>query len=62
MNTNFEYNRFHAQSKIRKLQQEGMLSQQLKRLKESKTSPVSTKKMRQWVQSLRLKLFLLAFS
>jgi len=62
MNTNFEYNRFHAQSKIRDLRQEGMLNQKLKRMKEQKTSPVSTKKTRQWVQSLRLKLFRLAFS
>ena len=62
MNTNFEYYRFHAQSKIRELQQEGMLSQQLKRSKEPKTSPASTKKMRKWLQSLKLKLFRLAYS
>ena len=62
MNTNFEYNRFHAQSKIRELQREGMLSQQLKRLEEPKTSPASTKKTRQWFQSLKLKLFRLAYS
>lgn len=62
MNTNFEYNRFHAQSKIRELQQEGMLSQQLKRSKEQKTSPASTKKTRQWLQSLKLKLFRFAYS
>ncbi|PWB77271.1 MAG: hypothetical protein C3F07_02390 [Anaerolineales bacterium] len=62
MNTNFEYNRFHAQSKIRDLQREGMLNQELKRLKEQKTSPISIKKTRQWVQTLSLKLFRLAFS
>ena len=62
MNTNFEYNRFHAQSKIRELQREGMFNQELKRMKEQKTSPVSTKKTRQWVQSLRLKLFRLTYS
>ena len=52
MNTNFEYNRFHAQSKIRDLQREGILSQQLKRLKEQKTSSVSIKKTHQWLRSL----------
>jgi len=62
MSTNFEYNRFHAQSKIRELQREGMISQQLKQAKESKTSPSATKKTRQWLQSLKLKLFRLAYS
>lgn len=62
MNTNFEYNRFYAQSKIRELQQEGMLNQQLKRLKEPKTSAASIKKTRQWLQVLRLKLLRLAYS
>jgi len=62
MNTNFEYNRFHAQSKIRELQQEGMLNQQLKRLKEPKPSPAATKKTRQWFQTLKIKLLRLAYS
>jgi len=62
MNTNFDYNRFQAQSKLQQFQQEGMLSQQLKRLEEPKTSPASTKKTRQWFQSLKLKLFRLAYS
>jgi hypothetical protein len=62
MNTNFEYNRFYAQSKIRELQREGMLNQQLKRLKEPKTFVASTKKTRGWLQALRLKLFRLSYS
>ena len=62
MNANFEYNRFHAQSKIRELQQEGILNQQLKQRTAPKTSSTTKKQTRQWLQTLKIKLFRLAYS
>lgn len=62
MNANFEYNRFHAQSKIRELQQEGILNQQLKQPTAPKTSPTAKTQTRQWFQTLKIKLLRLAYS
>lgn len=62
MNANFEYNRFHAQSKIQKLQQEGILSQQLKQPTAPKASVTTKTVARPWLQALRIKLFRLAYS
>ena len=62
MNANFEYNRFHAQSKIRELQQEGILNQQLKQPTALKTSPSTKNQRRQWFQALKIKLLRLAYS
>lgn len=62
MYANFEYNRFHAQSKIQKLQQEGILSQQLKQATAPKTTITTKTQARPWLQVLKIKLFRLAYS
>lgn len=56
MNTNFEYNRFHAQSKIRELQQEGILNQQLKQLEKPKNAPISINQIHRMLLILKSKL------
>jgi len=62
MNANFEYNRFHTQSKIQGLQQEGILSQQLKQPTAPKTSITTKTQARPWLLTLKIKLFRLAYA
>lgn len=53
MHTSHEYHRFHAQAKMRDLQQQASVHRQLKALEEAKDAPGSMAQVRQFLLVLK---------